>query len=79
MEGEALAVIWCLRKAKLYLMGCPNLTLVMDHKPIVTFFGDKKLMDILNPRLLAMKEKMFIYSFNMIYLPGKKNPADFLS
>ena len=26
-----------------------------------------------------MKEKTLIYSFNVKYLPGKKNPADFLS
>ena len=79
VEGEALAVVWCLRKARLFLLGCPNLTLVTDHKPLVKLFGDKELRDILNPRLLAMKEKTLIYSFNMKYLPGKKNPADFLS
>ena len=79
VEGEALAVVWCLRKAKLFLIGCPNLTLVTDHKPLVKLFDDKELKDIENPRLLAMKEKTLAYSFVMKYLPGKKNPADFLS
>ena len=79
VEGEALGVVWCLRKARLFLLGCPNLTLVTDHKPLVKLFGDKELKDILNPRLLAMKEKTLIYNFNIKYLPGKKNPADFLS
>ena len=79
VEGEALAVVWCLRKARLFLLGCPNLTLITDHKPLVKLFGDKELKDIVNPRLLAMKEKTLIYNFNIKYLPGKKNPADFLS
>ena len=79
VEGEALAIVWCLRKARLFLLGCPNLTLVTDHKPLVKLFGNKELRDFLNPRLLAMKEKTLIYSFNVKYLPGKKNPADFLS
>ena len=74
-----MAVVWCLRKARLFLLGCPNLTIVTDHKPLVRLFGDKELKDILNPRLLAMKEKTLIYNFNIKYLPGKKNPADFLS
>ena len=79
IEGEALGVVWCLRKARLFLLGCPNLTLVTDHRPLVKLFGDKELKDILNPRLLAMKEKTLSYNFNIKYLPGKKNPADFLS
>ena len=79
VEGEALAVVWCLRKARLFLLGCPNLTIITDHKPLVKLFGDKELKDIVNPRLFAMKEKTLVYSFNIKYLPGKKNPADFLS
>ena len=42
VEGEALAVAWCLRKARLFLLGCPNLTLVTDHKPLVKLFGQNK-------------------------------------
>ena len=79
VEGEALAVVWCLRKARLFLLGCPNLTLVTDHKPLVKLFGDKELKDIINPRLLALKEKTLVYNFQIKYLPGKKNTADFLS
>ena len=79
VEGEALAVVWCLRKARLFLLGCPNLTLVTDHRPLVKLFGNKELKDIINPRLLAMKEKTLMYNFQIKYLPGKNNTADFLS
>ena len=63
VEGEALAIVWCLRKARLFLLGCPNLILVTDHRPLVKPFGNKKLKDIINPRLLALKEKTLQYSF----------------
>ena len=79
VEGEALAVAWCLRKARLFLLGCPNLVLVTDHRPLVKLFGDRELKDILNPRLLTLKEKTLLYRFQIRYLPGKKNVADFLS
>ena len=77
VEGEAMAVVWCLKKARLFLLGCPNLTIITDHKPLVKLLGDKELKDVLNPRLLAMKEKTLVYGFRMKYIPGKKNPADY--
>ena len=79
MEGEALAVAWCLRKARLFLLGCPNLVLITDHRPLVKLFGDRELKDIVNPRLFALKEKTLLYRFQVRYLPGKNNTADFLS
>ena len=59
VEGDSLAVVWCLRTVRLFLLRCPNLILVTDHKPVVKLFGDKVLSYILNPMLLAMKEKNF--------------------
>ncbi len=80
VEGEALAVVWCLRKARLFLLGCPNLVLVTDHRPLVRLLGDRALKDIVNPRLFALKEKTLQYRFAVKYLSGKRNcAADFLS
>ena len=80
IEGEALAVVWCLKKARLFLLGCPNLTIVTDHRPLVKTFGDKEMKNIENPRLFRLKEKTLQYHFNIKYLPGKKNcAADTLS
>ncbi|XP_068205185.1 uncharacterized protein [Palaemon carinicauda] len=39
VEGEALAVAWCLKKARLFLLGCPGLTIVTDHRPLVKLLG----------------------------------------
>ena len=80
VEGEALAVVWCLKKARLLLLGCPNLTIVTDHRPLVKLFGDRALSDVANPRLFRLKEKTLQYKFVIKYLPGKRNcAADFLS
>ena len=75
VEGEALAVVWCLKKARLFLLGCPNLLLITDHRPLVKLFGDRELKDIANPRLFRMKEKTLQYRFHVKYLPGKRNTA----
>lgn len=57
MEGEALAVAWCLRKAHVFVLGCPKLVTDTDHRPLVRLFGDKTLMDIANPRLFRLEER----------------------
>ena len=80
VEGEALAVVWCLRKARLFLLGCPNLVIVTDHRPLVKLLGNRELKDIVNPRLFRLKEKTLQFRFHIKYLPGKKNcAADTLS
>ncbi|XP_076031185.1 uncharacterized protein LOC143019432 [Oratosquilla oratoria] len=74
VEGEVLAVAWCL-----FLVGCPNLVIATDHRPLVRLFGDKALKDI-NPRLSRLKEQTLKYRFTMRFLPGIHNAAaDFLS
>ncbi|KAK3889447.1 hypothetical protein Pcinc_006555 [Petrolisthes cinctipes] len=80
VEGEVLAVAWCLRKARLFLLGCPNLIVITDHRPLVKLLGDRELKDIANPRLFGLKENTLHYRFQIKYLPGKCNSAaDFLS
>ena len=77
VKGEPLAVVWCLWKARLFQLECPNLMLVTDHKPLVKLFGDKELRDILNPRLLAMKEKKLNLQLQYEVSPWKKEPRRF--
>ena len=74
-EGEALAVAWALRKARMFLLGCPNFKILVDHAPLVPIFSDKQLDKIENPRLVNLKEKTLPYSFTIEALPGKANVA----
>ena len=80
IEGEALAIAWCPQKARLFLLGCPTLTIATDHKSLVKNFGDKELKDITNPRILRLKEKTLMFAFDIKYLQGVTNcDADTLS
>ena len=80
IEGEALAIAWCLQKARLFLLGCPTLTIATDHKSLVKIFGDKELKDITNPRILRLKEKTLMFAFDIKYLQGVTDcAADTLS
>ena len=74
IEGEALASINGLDKCKFFVLGLSNLTLCLDHKPLIGIFGDKNnLEEIHNPRLLNFKIKSMKFSFKPIHVPGKKN------
>ena len=57
IEGEALAVVDALKKARHFVLGCSDLIVAVDHKPLLKIFGDRSLEDIPNPRLLNLKEK----------------------
>ena len=52
IEGEALAVVDALEKARYFVLGCDNLTIVVDHKPLLKIMSDRSLEDIPNARLL---------------------------
>ena len=74
IEGEALAVADALDKARHFVLGCKNLTIAVDHRPLLKIFGDRSL-DISNTRLRNLKEKTLRYRFTMSYIPGVKNRA----
>jgi len=73
VEGEALAVTYALEKCRQYIMGCPDLTIVVDHAPLVKLLGDRSLHDISNPRLLRLKEKTLLYNYTIKHIPGVNN------
>ena len=80
VEGEALAVVNALEKAKHFVLGCKNLIIAVDHKPLLKLFGNRSLEDIPNSRLRNLKEKTLSYRFQMVHVPGVKNKvADGLS
>lgn len=70
VEGEALAVVYGLQSCRMFVMGCSNLTVVVDHKPLTKILNDRQLESIDNPRLLRLKEKTLMYSFEIVHVPG---------
>ena len=70
IEGEALAVVEGLDKTRFFVLGCTNLTVAVDHKPLLKILSDRCLEDIPNARLRNLKEKTLRYKFKIVYVPG---------
>ena len=75
IEGKALAVAYALDKARYFVLGCRDLTVAVDHKPLIKLFGDRSLEAIPNNRLRNLKEKTLRYRFRMTHVPGVRNMA----
>lgn len=73
IEGEALAVADALDKARYFVLGCEQLTIAVDHKPLLKIFSDRSLEDIPNTRLRNLKEKTLRYKFRIVHIPGVRN------
>ena len=54
VEGECLAVVYGLRKCRYFVMGCKDLVVVTDHKPLLGILNDRSLADMDNRRLLLL-------------------------
>ena len=52
----------------LFILGCNNLVIAVDHKPLLKIFGDRSLDQISNPRLRNLKEKTLRYHFRMVHI-----------
>ena len=75
IEGEALAVVDALKKHRHFVLGCSNLIIAVDHKPLLKIFSDRSLEDITNPRLLNLKEKTLQFRFQIVHVPGIRHHA----
>ena len=75
IEGEALAVAEALDKCRYFVLGCRDLVIAVDHKPLLKVLGDRSLENIPNSRLRNLKEKTLRYKFRMLYIPGAKHRA----
>lgn len=70
IEGEALAVVDALKRAKHFIHGCDNLIIAVDHKSLLKVLGDHRLEYIRDPHLLNLQEKTHPYEFWMIHIPS---------
>ena len=73
IEGEALAVAYALHQTRYYVLGCTDLTVATDHKPLLRILDDRPLTEITNRRLLNLKEKTTPFTFKIIHVPGRRN------
>ena len=75
IEGEALAVVDALHKARHFTLGCASLIIAVDHKPLLKIFGDRSLENITNPRIFNLKQKTLQYRFKILHVPGVRHAA----
>jgi hypothetical protein len=73
IEGEAPGAAWSLEQTRFFTMGCDNLLVVVDHKPLVKLLGDRRLDEIDNPRLFRIKQRTLMWKFSVEYQPGIHN------
>ena len=73
IEGEALALLFGLQSCRMFVLGCKNLVVAVDHKPLIPIFNNRELDKISNPRILKIRERTLPYRFTVISIPGKKN------
>ena len=74
IEGEALAVADALDKARHFVLGCNNLTIAVDHRPLLKIFGDRSLDQICNTRLRKKKKPSDTTSKWLTFLASKTEP-----
>ena len=71
IEGK----VYGLESARHFVLGCNNLVVATDHKPLLGVLNNRHLGDIKNERLLSLKEKTLPYRFSIIHIPGQKQKA----
>ena len=73
VELEMKAVEWAMGKCRLYLLGLPTFTLVVDHQPLVTILDKYTLDAVENPKLQRLKEKISPFVFKTVWKKGKEH------
>ena len=74
-EKEALAVVWACERFHIYLFGC-HFTILTDHQPLTILYNSAGKP---SPRILRWSLRLQSYNYTIQHIPGKINPADFLS
>ena len=68
-------MVYGLESARHFVLGCDNLVVATDRKPLLEVLNNRHLGDIKNERLLSLKEKTLPRRFSIIHIPGQKQKA----
>ena len=69
-DGEFTALIDALEKTAYFTLGCKNLTVGTDHKPLIFIIQSTDLGDIKTPRQQRLKERIMRWNLTVTYVPG---------
>ena len=73
IEGELLGVVWALEKTRMFTLGCDQLLVLVDHKPLIGLLKSRELGDIENPRLEHLAERCLRWRFAIEHVAGAQN------
>ena len=74
-EREPLGVVWACEHFNQYLQGDPLFTIIIDHEPLLCIWKKSR------PPLCIERWGIRLqpYTYVMKYIPGSKNPTDYMS
>ena len=65
-----------MKKAKYFLLGARDLSVVVDHRPLLGLYRpDRDLSEVENARLSNLVEKTLRFRFKAIHVVGTENSA----
>ena len=64
---------WSLEQTRFFTMGCDDLIVVVDHKPLTKILGDRTLDQIVNYRIFRLKQRTLPWIFEIYWVPGEGN------
>ncbi|MEM7375732.1 MAG: reverse transcriptase family protein, partial [Bacteroidota bacterium] len=73
VELELLAIVWAVKKCKIYLEGLSHFKLETDHKPLIPILNKKNLAEVENARVQRLKEKLQNFVFTAEWKKGADN------
>ena len=74
-EGECLAVVDSLHRTRYYTLGCENLVICTDYKPLLGILKKKRFEQIDNPRIARLKHRKLSWKFKLVQIPGRLHGA----
>ena len=74
IEGEGLVMAWSLEQTKFFTLGCNDLKVVTDHKPLIPIFSTRRLDEIENTRLFRIKKRTLKRRFDIGHIPRILKP-----
>ena len=60
-----------MEKTAYFTLGCSDLTVGTDHKPLISIVNETSLGDIKTPRQQRLKERLMRWNLKATYIPGK--------
>ena len=73
VELELAGVEWAVKKNRLYLLGLPHFTIVVDHQALVSILDRQTLDAIDNPKIQRLKERLSPYVFTTVWKKGRSH------